>query len=455
LLPDDLVAMMATCKAFNSHIRMDKTQVKANLLKKTLCPGLGLAARLANQCPCKTRGWHSYAGCGGDGHDVSSKPCVVCGINTCDECRIHVVYQTFMEDPGLNSRRWWAGYLLDFPYPFSLLPPEGNADASWHLPEDLTRSHHDEGRFHIPLHVGAIADPEPLDRILDMNLGCHTITPFGRTAAPFDGENVVSFFEAAASSRRELLCLPCVEQHRRNNFKPCSCTFRRHFLDRWTCLPCHAKETKQEAQMRMTRIISDPKEPHGHAIACRCGTRITQNDDYEAICLWCSGLIPDSNGDDDSNENDAKDFRNNDDEEDNAGPAPTDLMAAHALIPVDNKDGTMAVYFNGVRISGERLSRAMVQTWASNKGVDIPCSCCKCPTRVCDHHHHHDHHHDHSDEDEYAGADDTEDWEDTDEEMVGDDEDGAIFRCCDDDDSDAEVEVDPDSDVEPDVYEDE
>jgi hypothetical protein len=93
---------------------MDSVQVKANLLKKTLCPGLGLEARLANHCPCKTRDWYLYAGCGGEGYDVDSKPCVECGVNTCDECRIHVVYQTFMEDPGLNARRWWAEYFSLF-----------------------------------------------------------------------------------------------------------------------------------------------------------------------------------------------------------------------------------------------------------------------------------------------------------------------------------------------------
>lgn len=420
LLPDDLVVMMTTCQLINSQIRMDELQVRANLLKKTLCPGLGLAARLANHCPCKTRGWHLYMGCGGDGYDVDFKPCVGCGINTCDECRIHVVYQTFMEDPGLNNRRWWAGYFLNFPYPFSLLPPNGNADASWHLPQDLTLSHHDKGRFHIPLHVGAIADPEPLDRILDMDLGRNMITPYGRTTAPFDGDNVVAFFEETASARRDLLCLPCFEQHRREGSKPCSCTLRRHFLDRWTCFPCHLKETKQEAQMKMTRMVIDKNEPYMQAVACRCGARITQGDDYEAICLWCNGHITDSDGHQDSDDDDAKDFRNNDDEEENAGPAPTDPMTARALVPVDNKDGTMAVYHNGMRISGERLSRALVQTWAAGKGVDIPCSCCKCPTLACDHHRHHDHHHS-DDEHDYASADDAEDWEDTDDVNDGDD----------------------------------
>jgi hypothetical protein len=236
-----------------------------------------------------------------------------------------------------------GGIFLTFPYNFSLPPAEGKAGAAWHLPEDLTRSHHDEGRFPIPLHIEAIADPEPLARILDTDLGRYMIIPFGRTTAPFDGDNLVSFFEVAASSRRELLCLPCVQQHhRQESSKPCSCTLRRHFLDRWTRVPCHLNEAKQEAQMGMARIVFDPKEPHGHVIVCRCGTRITQDDDYEAICLWCGGPIVETNGEDGADDDDAKDFKNN--EEENAGPAPTDPMAAHTLVPVDDKDGTMAVF---------------------------------------------------------------------------------------------------------------
>jgi hypothetical protein len=112
-------------------------------------------------------------------------------------------------------------------------------------------------------------------------------------------------------------------------------------------------------------------------------------------------------------------------------------------------------YFNGVRIGGERLSRFMVQEWAIEKGVDVPCSFRKCPTQACDHHHHHGHHHDHSDdEDGHAGADVAEGWEDADEEMVQEDLDNAIFDCCNDDDSDIEAEVDFDYDMESDVYED-
>jgi hypothetical protein len=71
---------------------MDDAHAEKNLLGKTLYPGIGLEARMATHCPCKTRGWHVYAGGGGEGYDVDTKPCVGCSINTCDECRIQIIY---------------------------------------------------------------------------------------------------------------------------------------------------------------------------------------------------------------------------------------------------------------------------------------------------------------------------------------------------------------------------
>jgi len=399
------VTLTATCQALHTQIRMDDSSAKANLLTKTLCPGLGLAARMVDHCPCKTRGWHKSLGCGGDGYDAESRPCLKCGINTCDECRIHVIYQVYMQDPGLDNRRWWAGYLLTYFMPFALHPPIGDDGASWHLPVDLTKAHHDQGRFHVPLHIDAIADPEPIDRILDVNLGRHHITPAGRITAPFDGDQLVNFFNMAAESRRELVCVPCFEKHQTQGFAPCSCTFRKRMLDRWVCIPCYAKEKAEEDALAQRRVFHG-KTSHILSRACRCGDKITPDDEYMAICNWCNGRVEYTN-EDEVDDEDAKTFSNNDDDEDNAAPAPTDLPPDHIGL-AHNKDGTVSAFFNGERISGERLGYETVVRYAVSKGADLGCACCTCPDRGCQHGH------DHSDAEEsgsdYGDADTEDDY---------------------------------------------
>jgi hypothetical protein len=442
LRPDDLVTLTTTCQNINSQIRMHEAQVKSNLLTKTLCPGVGLEVRSACHCSCKTRGWHSNSGCGGDGHDVDSNPCIACGINTCDECRIHVVYQVYMEDPGLDNRRWWAGHVLTEPVPIALHPPKTPDGASWDLPPDLMRSHHDQGRFHIPLFVCALADPEPLDRILDTNLGRCEIKPRGRTDLPFDGVKVVSTFNDIARSREELVCLSCTKDRDLEGPMPCQCTLRKRFLDRWVCIPCHLDEQQRVSE----QINTVPRqETHGWRleIYCRCGIKI-EPDKYTRRCTWCDGHIADAGEHDDGHDNEDNDlsemYNNNDDEDDNAGPAPIDSSVG-TLIQVDNKDGTSGVYHDGMRISGERLSRGMVLQWAVRKGAKLPCQCCTvdCPGGRCSGHHDHHHHYDSSGAESEAGSDP--DDRDSEGDSEGEGLAGGTLADLDEDDENSESEL--------------
>jgi hypothetical protein len=456
--PNDLVELTTTCQNINAQIRMNEAQVKANLLTKTLCPGLGLLARKLSHCPCKTRGWNTYIGCGGEGYDVHSKPCAECGLNTCDECRIHVVYQTFMEDPGLDNRRWWAGHVLNIPTPFGLLPPRGADGDAWNLPADLMRSHHDQGRFHAPLSVYAVADPEPLDRILDTNLGLRDITPVGRTNMPFDGENVVGIFQTITELRKEMLCGDCAEECELADLAPCSCTLRKRFVDRWVCASCFQKEHASDWELSHSHLVVHGA---GHVVVrehCSCCDQISPGN-YKMRCNWCDGHIPNETENDGEDIHDAaeEDVRNNDDDDENAGPAPTD-PPANRPVQVENKDGSLSIFWNGTRISGERLSRAMVIGWLVDTGVELPCQCCKCPSRLCDHHrnygHSHDHDHDHHEDgggEEEEGGTGTEEHgleetgEGYDEESIDFDEESIDFD---------EESIDFDEEAEPDVYED-
>jgi hypothetical protein len=59
-------------------------------------------------------------------------------------------------------------------------PPKDSECSAWNLPIEDTKPLHDQGRFHIPLNVNAIGDPEPIQRILDLDLGTHrSINPVG------------------------------------------------------------------------------------------------------------------------------------------------------------------------------------------------------------------------------------------------------------------------------------
>ncbi|KAH5514880.1 hypothetical protein HBI29_095270 [Parastagonospora nodorum] len=417
LKPDDLVTLTTTCQAIQQQFRMGHAKVKKSLLRKTLCPGMGIEIRRSIHCPCKTPGWHEYSGCSGEGYDVASKPCIECGINTCDECRIHVTYQVFMDDSGFDNRRWWAGYLMLIPSVFGLHPPEGTEGSSWHLPPDMMASRHDQGRLHVPAHVLALADPEPLDRILDTNLGRHSLTPWGRTDEPYNGENVIDPFMSIAIRRKVFVCQPCYqEHHERKEVAPCSCTFRKRFLDRWMCIPCHVKEVHRIERNSTDQLELDENKIYYESFSCLCGSKLSLHGDRESICAWCDGCI-NIHDHEDTNEEIDRDFKNNDDDDSNAGPVPEDATPG-ALTPVDNKDGTMAVYYDGTRISGERIGRNMVQLRAIQKGIKLPCSCCDCPALRCAYR---DHDHD-QDHDSHVDADGN-------ESSMGSNEDDDEGRC--------------------------
>ncbi|KAF1938410.1 hypothetical protein EJ02DRAFT_468963 [Clathrospora elynae] len=357
-------------------------------------------------CPCKAKSFRYYVGCGGFGAKVESRPCHECGINTCDECRIHVLYQSLTEDPGLDQRQWWAGHFFLNRHAIAIFPPKDEDSSAWYVPADEAMPLHDQGRFHVPLDIGAIGDPEPIRRILDLNLGCqHMITPLGRTEGEYSGHEIVACLDAVASSRKDLLCPPCYQKHQKKDLPPCSCTLRRRYLDRWLCLPCFLKEAESEAERKLNGQVEDDTE-YGHHHLCGCGAHFTPDMALRAVCDWCKGEVIAVEYQDDAD--DATSIEDDPDEQDEEHSA-ADFLDAPPDIPVfaENRDGTASVYINGVCYRGERLGRAFIRSWVARQGMEAECTCCECAGPV----------HDDDRGDSVEGGHEEEDeWEDVDGE---------------------------------------
>jgi len=427
LVPERLVTLTQLCQTVHGHLRMDDASAKANLLSKTLCSGFGSFVRMSTHCPCPAKTFHPVMVCPRGGFGAESHPCVGCGVNTCDECRIHVFYNFMTDDSGLDQRRWWAGYYFLNPTAVAVYPPKNSDGSAWHLPVKEMLPRHDQGRVHIPLDIGALGDPEPIEPILDLNLGTHQfISPRGRTQFPYSGNNIVSFLNLTVNKRKDLACPSCYLERQNQGVAPCSCTLRKRFLDRWLCMHCYIEEVNVDDKLRC-HVVKASEVGQGHIHVCSCGTEFTPDIIPKVMCNWCKGEITEleqGTEDDATSENaeynseeEEEELENGDDEEDHSA-------ADFAGLPLDefgyaeNRDGSLSVYVNGECIRGERLGRAMIRQWKRIQGEHVECTCCICDEKDSMHAHAGDVS---EDEDEDEGED--EDGDDDDDDDLPDLED--------------------------------
>jgi hypothetical protein len=272
---------------------------------------------------------------------------------------------------------------------------------------------HDQGRFHIPLDIPAVGDPEPIDRILDINLGRrHHINPLGRTEFPYDGQHMVSFLNMVVARRKWLVCEPCYKQHQKQGHSQCSCTLRKRFLDRWVCIPCYFEEEKADLVMRCRSVVDDDSA-HGHHHVCgACEADFPDDSEPKVLCNWCKGeiIIDEDETDDETH------FDDKDDEEDEEHSA-----ADYASLGPDefgfakNRDGSFSVYINGNCVRGERLGRAVVRQAMVEHDMPVRCTCCTCHGQELHHEPHQEPHQEqtnNSDMNNGVGDEDDGDWED-------------------------------------------
>jgi hypothetical protein len=360
------------------------------------------------------------------GFETESRPCVDCGINTCDECRIHVFYNSLTEDSGFDKRRWWAGFYFLQPSAIAVYPTKDSDNSAWHRPIEEMLPLHDQGRVHIPLNlnIGAIGDPEPIARMLDLDLGTRQfISPRGRTQFPYSGDSIVSFLNMIVNKRKDLACPSCYQERQKKGVVPCSCTLRKRFLDRWLCATCYIKEDKADEDLRCHVPITD-EIGQGHVHVCDCGAELAPEVRPKVMCNWCKGEIErPTQGTEDAaaseNEEEEEEEEEAKDEEDDEDHSAADFADApqDALAFAENRDGSLSVYVNGERIRGERLGRAIIRQWMAMQGKHVECICCLCNGS--------DHAHAGTDEENGRGDEDNDEegWVDTDQAME-DGEDG-------------------------------
>ncbi|KAF2261349.1 hypothetical protein CC78DRAFT_583785 [Lojkania enalia] len=278
LFPKDLCSLAVSSKATYKAI-FPRNESRISLLKLLKCDGRGIRIRGASHR--KSHYFYDYecqehALCGTEqvNRNVETQPCISCGVNTCDECRIHCVYRSIYQPPDEpDELPNFSGFALLSEPEMGILSPEHlgvkNAE-SWGLnPECQQTSHHDQGILDIPLESNVYAAPISIDEIIDTNLGAGPLKFSFSSDSPHPSPVTKAFWEIT-EKRKRMLCQRCFDKRR--TIGHCCCSLRERYLNRWLCLKCYQKEEKIIAKLREP----DPEE-------CICGIPIVSH----SICLWC------------------------------------------------------------------------------------------------------------------------------------------------------------------------
>jgi hypothetical protein len=315
----DLLALALTSKSLYESIFTAPSSLE-NLLGRVQCSGRGIEIRKERHK--KSSFFYSYnctqyVQCGSNTthRDVETKPCVTCKVATCNECRIHCVYQSIYEPPsdpddGAELPNF-SGFVLLQPLeqpilsPHHLISETSSTVPRWQDPsEGPSAPYHDQGYLDVPLETGASAPPECIEDVLDLDLGCQSLVSMSgdsRYAAP---SPVLLSLCQVTEARKVEICTSCMEigaihslQAMQSNAaarppadktadQPCSrpttachCTLRSRILDRWLCLRCYSAE---ESTFRA--LARNANSDSGGV--CHCGELSSHS-----LCLWCHGTI--------------------------------------------------------------------------------------------------------------------------------------------------------------------
>lgn len=291
LFPKDLFALAATSKTAYKAI-FSRRESRSNLLKKMACDGRGVDLRNAyhkksiysSQFNCQA---NVKCGTLDTSRIVETRPCTSCSHTTCDECRVHCVFQSIYqpaEEPDELPNL--SGFALLDPKEMGILTPAhlGLVDnKKWKdFYQAMSTPHHDQGFLDAPLETDAYANMESIAEIVNFDLGSGPLRLSNSSNSPHPSSVIQSFWDITEARKRQL-CIGCFEKacNRRGirTGHECHCSLQAHFLDRWLCLPCF--------QLEIAAIKKFPVSPSG---ACACG-RSFENTSPLKICLWCCGEV--------------------------------------------------------------------------------------------------------------------------------------------------------------------
>lgn len=293
LCPDDLLALLLCSKSVHQTLLPQPGSLE-NLLGKLRCPGKGVEIRrrrhvkssffYAYEC-------NEYVECGATDGGAESRPCEKCKVTTCNECRIHCVYQSIFEKPCDDDELPnYSGFILLSPSEVPILSPHHLADIPdmprWQAPSpDTVPPYHDQGLIDVPLEEESFGPPECVDHFLDLDLGTHTFAGSVNSNVAHPSPVLRTVYQTT-EERKRMFCekhLP-TDLHESSTLDRCHCSLRHRFLDRWLCLRCYEKE-----EMTLSHAYTD------HMAHCRCGSTRGRE-----ICMWCLGEISQPRAQDDA-----------------------------------------------------------------------------------------------------------------------------------------------------------
>jgi len=287
LCSDDLLALLLSSKSIHETIVPQSGSLE-NLLGRLRCSGKGVKIRRKRHrksCFFDTYKCTEHVSCGATQDGVEAQPCVKCKVTTCNECRIHCVYQSIFEKPcEYDELPNFSGFVLLSSSEVPILSPHhlaiDQSEPQWQEPTaGLVAPHHDQGFLDIPCDEDSYGPPECVEHLLDLDLGQHTLAGVesSSVAAP---SPVLKALHRVTEQRKRWFCdacLPPAAEKRRQGCQPnmCQCSLRSRFLDRWLCLRCYEAE---EAALATTFS--------NHIQHCSCGQQAGSE-----VCLWCWGNI--------------------------------------------------------------------------------------------------------------------------------------------------------------------
>lgn len=321
LFPSDLLALALSCKA-TYNAMFPRPESVENLLSRVPCSGSGVVTRqrlhkkstFFYTFPCT-----EFAQCStiSGRQNIETRPCVSCKVTTCDECRIHCVYQSIFETPsdpqGLPN---FSGFVL-------LNPPEVTILSPHHLPHELlpceaahlapwrnraidcaAGPYHDEGFLDMSLESDESGTPEKIRDVLEVDLGHVSLTTWSASSQFGFPSPVLRSLCDVAEKRKISLCKHCSQDalkgyqsigpalpilpwlsDNKNSctsgkaLNKCHCSLRSRILDRWQCVRCYENEDS------ILQSIHSPA-PTPTSRRCRCGLSA-----QKTVCMWCWGEV--------------------------------------------------------------------------------------------------------------------------------------------------------------------